>query len=100
MPQVGERRTGQTETVEWNGQRWEPVATAAPPAEDSAISRFFGGAMATSPLNPMNLVHAVAHPIDTIGHMVGDPLHNLLQAGGDVKAAITGERGDRLTSAV
>jgi len=100
MPQVGEQRTYQGETRTWNGSRWEE-APAAPAPEEGALSRFFGGAMKTSPLNPMNLVRAVAHPIDTIGGMVGDPFSNLLKAGGDIKATVTGERPEgRLISAL
>jgi hypothetical protein len=100
MPQIGERRSGATETVEWDGQRWQPVEGGAAPQQEGALSRFLGGALSTSPLNPMNLVRAAAHPVDTLGHLIGDPLNNLFKAGGDVKAAITGERGDRLSSAL
>lgn len=100
MPQIGERRSGATETVEWDGQRWQPVEGGAAPQQEGALSRFLGGALSTSPLNPMNLVRAAAHPVDTLGHLIGDPLNNLFKAGGDVKAAVTGERGDRLSSAL
>lgn len=83
MPQIGERRSGATETVEWDGHRWNPVEETPPPAApepEGALSRFFGGAMSTSPLNPMNLVRAVAHPIDTLGGAFVDPLINLFKA--------------------
>jgi len=33
MPQVGERRVGRTETVEWDGSRWTPVPHQASGAE-------------------------------------------------------------------
>lgn len=88
MPQIGERRSGATETVEWNGQRWMPVDETPAPAEapqEGALSRFFGGAMSTSPLNPANIINAVSHPIDTLGHAVVDPLVNLFKAASNYK---------------
>ena len=102
MPQVGERRFGATETVEWNGSRWTPVdaAPAAAPEQDGALSRFFGGAASTSPLNPMNWVRAAQDIPGTVGHMVVDPLVNLFKGVQDVKHAVTGEEGDRLLPAV
>jgi hypothetical protein len=43
MPQVGERRSGATETVEWNGQRWSPVEHApSAPAPGGGGSSFLG----------------------------------------------------------
>ena len=102
MPQVGERRSGATETVEWNGSRWTPVQAPAQTApEEGVLSRFFGGAMNTSPLNPMNLVRAASDIPGTMRHIIEDPLANLLKAGGDIKATVTGERPEgRLISAL
>src|SRR6266576_1502768 len=64
-------------------------------AGESAVSRGLSGFLSTSPLNPMNLVRAAAHPIDTATSFVRDPLMNLLKAGGDIKDVITGGSGDR-----
>lgn len=107
MPQVGERRSGASETVEWNGSRWAPVSAAPAAAEpqEGALSRFFGGAMKTSPLNPMNLVRAAAHPIDTVVGAMTGPLKNASQVPGDLSDVVTNERGGgpimgRLTSAL
>jgi hypothetical protein len=69
-------------------------------AGESAASRGLSGFLSTSPLNPMNLVRAAAHPIDTVTSLVRDPLANLLKAGGDIKDVITGDSGDRTISAL
>lgn len=103
MPQVGEQRRAGGETRTWNGSRWEAAPEA--PQQEGALSRFFGGAASTSPLNPMNLLRAAAHPIDTIGGMISGPLKNAVQIPGDLKDIVTNERGGgpvmgRVTSAV
>lgn len=107
MPQVGEQRSANGETRAWNGSRWEAVGAAPTQVdpEQGALSKFLGGALKTSPLNPMNLVRAVAHPVDTLGSMFGDPLKNAAQVPGDLADVVTGERGGgpimgRVTSAL
>lgn len=107
MPQVGEQRKGATETVEWNGSRWAPVASvpAAAPEQGSALGRFFNGALSTSPLNPMNLVRAASSPGKTIAGMIADPLKNAFQVPGDLADVVTNARGGgpvmgRVTSAL
>lgn len=99
MPQVGETRTYNGETRTWSGTRWEAASAPAQTAPDgSVLGRFFGGAMETSPLNPMNLVRAIASPGETVAGLIRDPLANLFKVPGDIKAAVTGERGDRLSA--
>lgn len=106
MPQVNERRTANGETREWNGSRWEPVGEASTaPQEGSALSRFFGGAAKTSPLNPMNLIRAASDIPGTMKGMIAGPVENTASALGDIKDVWTNERGGgpvmgRVTSAL
>lgn len=69
-------------------------------AGESAASRGLSGFLSTSPLNPMNIVRAVAHPVDTLTGMVADPLANLLKVGGDLKDVVTGGDNGRLIAGV
>lgn len=88
-PRVGEIRRGTSESVRWDGTRWEPIAhQSAPSSPLDSLSDFLGGAISTSPLNPMNLARAVAHPLNTIGHAIGDPISEVAQAATHAKNAI------------
>lgn len=82
MPQVGERKTVGDVTGEWDGSTWRHVQDAAPnsDAQEPAMMRFLGGAAKTSPLNPMNLGHAIAHPLDTLWNTVATPVDEARQA--------------------
>lgn len=100
MPQVGERKTQGGVTGEWDGTTWRQVGNDAPqedPAQapqGSSLGRFLGGAMEHTPFNPMNLVNAISHPIDTIGGLVKtgmvDPITELVEAGKSGYQALTG----------
>jgi hypothetical protein len=48
MPQIGERRSGATETVEWDGQRWQPVQHTASNGSDSDFMALLSRADALS----------------------------------------------------
>lgn len=50
MPQVGEVRRGQTESVQWDGSRWQPIAHQ--PTNDSFVGDLFHG--------------ITEHPLDTL----------------------------------
>lgn len=65
-------------------------AALSAPDTLGAIGRFGSGVLSTSPLNPMNLVRAAAHPVDTVSHLVGDPLSELFQAGKSGLETVTG----------
>jgi hypothetical protein len=69
MPQRGERRVFGDQVGEWDGQGWTPVTADPPPAESpSAVSRFASGLWQN--VNPMGLVDAVRHPVDTAGQLL------------------------------
>lgn len=109
MPQVGEQRTVGGVTGAWNGQTWRKVQAA--PEQPGALSRFLGGAMKTSPLNPMNLVRAVGDLPGTIGGLlktgIVDPItegvetsHSLYRAATNTPDQRTGgSRGSALVDA-
>lgn len=101
MPQKGERwqdpQTGKT--IEWAGDGWHPVGEEEP--QGSALGRFLGGALSTSPLNPMNLVRALSHPVDTAKSLVTEPIKQLGEAGRHAADTITGDAPEgRLVSAL
>lgn len=59
-------------TARWDGQGWVPVADVQSSGlADPALARFLGGAASTSMFNPMNVARMVAHPIDTLGSLIG-----------------------------
>lgn len=91
MPQPGETRKGATETVQWDGSRWQqiPHDTSDQQPQGSAIGRFLSGAASTTPFNPMNVLHAVLHPIDTATSIVGTPAVEGVSALQHFKNAIT-----------
>jgi len=102
MPQVGERKSKGGVTGEWNGSTWVQVDNApSTDAQDPAVMRFLGGAAKTSPLNPMNLGHAVMHPLDTLWNAVATPVDEARRA---VKSGIdtvtgNGENGRAISAA-
>lgn len=106
MPQTGEIRKGQNETVVWDGSRWQPMPheQSGTSAIGDAAARFAGGFVDKTPFNPLNALHAILHPIDTVGGAVADTLHGVQDAATHASNAITnpGNEGwlGRLTEAV
>lgn len=97
MPDINERRSANGETRQWDGTAWRQVSADPPPQDNSAtgaLSRFMGGGLSTSPLNPMNLMRAIAHPVDTLSNFVSTPFENAAHAGHDVRMMLTGENSD------
>lgn len=96
MPQVGERRSGATETVEWDGSRWAPVS-AAPSTVDNP--RSFGLLDMIPGLKdalniPENLYKGAKAAPDVLSGLVHEPAATLKGfASGASEAATPGRLG-------
>lgn len=102
MPQVGERKSKGGVTGEWDGSTWVQVHDAPPSADSQApsVMRFLGGAVKTSPLNPMNLAQAAMHPLDTLWNTVATPIDEARQAIKSGAETVTGSGANgRMVSA-
>lgn len=108
MPQAGEIRRGSTESVQWDGSRWQPLAKDEGPSKRyqpglgddyaSAFTNELGRTakeaaigLARSPLDLVkNTVGMVAHPITAVenaAHAVAHPIDTVQALGDDPRAA-------------
>lgn len=87
-PRTGEQR-------QWDGSTWQPMPHVTTPME--SLGNFLSGAISTTPFNPMNIVRAVEHPLDTVSSIVTDPFKELYQAAVHAKNAVTNPGNEGLT---